>query len=76
VVGPRNDKGRFRSGKTQRVEVRRLFAPRASSMLCSIPLQLEPETPTFDPHADDVPRIYRRVEIAYSKFGVEDFDFG
>lgn len=24
----------------------------------------------------DVPRIYRRVEIEYSKFGVEDFDFG
>uniref|UniRef100_D8PTC9 PAN2-PAN3 deadenylation complex catalytic subunit PAN2 n=1 Tax=Schizophyllum commune (strain H4-8 / FGSC 9210) TaxID=578458 RepID=D8PTC9_SCHCM len=23
-----------------------------------------------------VPRIYRRVEIEYSKFGVEDFDFG
>ncbi|KAF9483877.1 hypothetical protein BDN70DRAFT_873274 [Pholiota conissans] len=24
----------------------------------------------------EVPRIYRRVEIEYSKFGVEDFDFG
>ncbi|KAI0035067.1 ubiquitin carboxyl-terminal hydrolase-domain-containing protein [Vararia minispora EC-137] len=25
---------------------------------------------------DDVPRAYRRVEIEYSRFGVEDFDFG
>jgi PAB-dependent poly(A)-specific ribonuclease subunit 2 len=24
----------------------------------------------------DVPGVYRRVEIEYSKFGVEDFDFG
>jgi len=24
----------------------------------------------------EVPRVYRRVEIEYSKFGVEDFDFG
>ncbi|RDB20983.1 PAB-dependent poly(A)-specific ribonuclease subunit PAN2 [Hypsizygus marmoreus] len=34
---------------------------------------IEPVTPTFD---SDVPRMYRHVEIEYSKFGVEDFDFG
>lgn len=25
---------------------------------------------------DQIPRIYQRIEIEYSKFGVEDFDFG
>ena len=24
----------------------------------------------------EIPRVFRRVEIEYSKFGVEDFDFG
>lgn len=38
--------------------------------------QVEPVTPTFDYPEGDVPRMYRRVEIEYSKFGVEDFDFG
>jgi len=38
--------------------------------------QVEPVTPTFDYSSGDVPRMYRRVEIEYSKFGVEDFDFG
>ncbi|KAF9265751.1 hypothetical protein L218DRAFT_859665 [Marasmius fiardii PR-910] len=35
----------------------------------------EPETP-LDHTGDDIPKIYRLVEIEYSKFGVEDFDFG
>ncbi|KAG7086554.1 hypothetical protein E1B28_002503 [Marasmius oreades] len=35
----------------------------------------EPETP-MDYMADDIPKVYRLVEIEYSKFGVEDFDFG
>ncbi|TFK76563.1 hypothetical protein BDN72DRAFT_785586 [Pluteus cervinus] len=29
----------------------------------------------FDPVGDQVPQAYRQVEIEYSKFGVEDFDF-
>ncbi|KAF8078063.1 ubiquitin carboxyl-terminal hydrolase-domain-containing protein [Lyophyllum atratum] len=49
--------GRFRSGKSRKVDV-------------------DPVTPTFDHSDTDVPRMYRRVEIEYSKFGVEDFDFG
>ncbi|KAJ7581374.1 ubiquitin carboxyl-terminal hydrolase-domain-containing protein [Mycena floridula] len=35
----------------------------------------EPETP-IDHTPEDVPKMYRHVEIEYSKFGVEDFDFG
>ncbi|OCH89095.1 PAB-dependent poly-A-specific ribonuclease subunit PAN2 [Obba rivulosa] len=36
----------------------------------------EPETPAEEYDADSVPKAYRKVEIEYSKFGVEDFDFG
>ena len=38
--------------------------------------QPEPDSATFDRGDGEVPRMYRRVEIEYSKFGVEDFDFG
>ncbi|KAF5324935.1 hypothetical protein D9611_004584 [Ephemerocybe angulata] len=34
----------------------------------------ESDRPTLEP--TEVPPVYRRVEIEYSKFGVEDFDFG
>ncbi|KAJ3807230.1 ubiquitin carboxyl-terminal hydrolase-domain-containing protein [Lentinula aff. lateritia] len=36
----------------------------------------ELESPLLEYVGDDVPTIYRHVEIEYSKFGVEDFDFG
>ncbi|EJD46063.1 hypothetical protein AURDEDRAFT_87257 [Auricularia subglabra TFB-10046 SS5] len=35
-----------------------------------------PDTPTELLGANEVPRAYHKVEIEYSKFGVEDFDFG
>ncbi|OJA15705.1 hypothetical protein AZE42_08691 [Rhizopogon vesiculosus] len=37
---------------------------------------LELEALSIDDSVEEVPRIYRKVEIEYSKFGVEDFDFG
>ncbi|KAG9318200.1 ubiquitin carboxyl-terminal hydrolase-domain-containing protein [Chiua virens] len=37
---------------------------------------VELEHLTLDDSIDEIPRIYRKVEIEYSKFGVEDFDFG
>lgn len=34
------------------------------------------ETLSIDDSVEEVPRMYHKVEIEYSKFGVEDFDFG
>ncbi|KAI9355730.1 ubiquitin carboxyl-terminal hydrolase-domain-containing protein [Zopfochytrium polystomum] len=34
------------------------------------------ESLTLSPTDEGVPKVYRRVEIKYSRFGVEDFDFG
>ncbi|KAI0811211.1 PAB-dependent poly-A-specific ribonuclease subunit PAN2 [Irpex lacteus] len=36
----------------------------------------EPETPTYEYDPDAIPKMYRKTEIEYSRFGVEDFDFG
>ncbi|KII89238.1 hypothetical protein PLICRDRAFT_160474 [Plicaturopsis crispa FD-325 SS-3] len=38
--------------------------------------EVEPDTPTFGFNGEEIPRMYQHVEIEYSKFGVEDFDFG
>ncbi|KAG6878679.1 hypothetical protein C0993_011494 [Termitomyces sp. T159_Od127] len=39
-------------------------------------LQAGSSTPVFEYVDGEVPQMYRQVEIEYSKFGVEDFDFG
>ncbi|KAG6854602.1 hypothetical protein C0991_004204 [Blastosporella zonata] len=38
--------------------------------------EADPSITVYDYADSEVPRMYRRVEIEYSKFGVEDFDFG
>ena len=66
ATGRRGDHGRFRSGKrTNDVSTYEGWVkfPYTHNK------QAEPDTPTFD--SSEVPRLYRKVEIEYSKFGVE-----
>ncbi|KAG5340326.1 hypothetical protein C0989_002137 [Termitomyces sp. Mn162] len=38
--------------------------------------KIESSAPVYEYVDEEVPQMYRQVEIEYSKFGVEDFDFG
>ena len=73
VVSQPRTKGRFRSGKTRgEVSPDRL---RGCCVTDHLSPEAEPETPTHEYDPDEVPKVFRKVEIEYSKFGVEDFDF-
>ncbi len=71
---PKKSTGRFRSGRDRRSDVSAFLG--SVYMLLIKGFKAEPETPTFEYDPEAVPKAYRKVEIEYSKFGVEDFDFG
>ena len=73
-VAPRRTNAHFRSGKLAVPDVSYPLSVSISSLNF---IQAEPDSAVFDRRSDgEIPRIYCRVEIEYSKFGVEDFDFG
>lgn len=76
TVAPRRRNARFRSGKLAAPEVSFPLQVPISSLNLNF-VQAEPDSVIFDDRANgEIPQMYCRVEIEYSKFGVEDFDFG
>lgn len=75
-------------GKEQNsLKVPKFLSEQARGMLHSpagtpAPEDLAPEpqllltTAALQSHKDEVPEMYQRLEIQYSKFGIDDFDFG
>jgi PAB-dependent poly(A)-specific ribonuclease subunit 2 len=71
-AGPKRQ-GRFRSEKARRRGDVSSIAQKVTA--ADAPKSPPPESPVDAQRGDRVPRHYQRVEIEYSKFGVEDFDF-
>lgn len=71
TAASRKPNSRFRSGHLRQNDVRSLTI----GLKCSL-MRLQSPGSSFHDVTEEVPAMYRKVEIEYSKFGVEDFDFG
>lgn len=68
--------GRFRSELARRHDDVSPDSPADDALLTVSRVMKTPQSPSaVDSAYPDVPSLYHRIAIKYSKFGVEDFDF-